>query len=565
MTMPDAYCDIAWYTDPTNGSPLWRDVSGYVEWQLGVRISRRRSHELDQVTPGRLALTLTNDDGRFTAGNATSPYYPQVLINRPIRIRARLNGAAKNRLLQEQAKGSDASPWSATQGSLAVDTGVVPAGQSSSIRWTAGTLSNGAYLRLGATSIASPTSEALEVTAGVSYAIQCQARRDASVSCTMAIRVRWFNKTGTQISETTGSAVTLTTSFQAITYTVTAPAGAQHARVVLVSTTSTASAVIVYTSAWQFEQASSPTAWADPGKEYTRYVGYVDRWPHAWQNGVLGMAAITATDRMKLLDRQLLRTTTWIADNQLSGDRVKGLLAAAGFTVSDADVDSGVSYLGLTGNEETQSLLANLRAAEESEFGLFFIARNGRPVFHDRARRQLPYTDPLISVAAHQCGPDLGFLVDDQLLINEVTVTTASGTEVAAQMDTASVNAYGTYSTRLSTSLAATIDAANRGQALLVKYAQPGIRVGQITVEANAQPSLWAALLDSEIGRRLQITGLPASAPSSSLDLWIEGVQDLITDQTWTFTFDPSPAPESVGFILGSSTYGTLNVNTLGW
>ena len=562
--MPDVYCDIAWYTDPVDGSPLWRDVSDYVEWQLGVRISRRRSHELDQVTPGTLALTLLNQDGRFTAGNTNSPYYPQVLINRPIRIRARLNGNRKNLLLQEQAKGSDTSKWSATQGSLAVDTTVVPAGQTSSIRWTAGTLSNGTFLRLGSTSTASPTSEALEVTAGLSYAIQCQARRDASVSCTMAIRVRWFDKTGTQISETTGSAVTLTTSFQAITYTVTAPVGAQHARVVLVSTTSTASSVVIYTSAWQFEQASSPTAWADPGKEYARYVGYVDKWPHAWQNGILGIAAVTATDLQKLLGRRFLRSLSWIADNQASGARVLGLLAAAGITT--ANVDPGVSLLGLSGQEATQSLLQSLRAAAASEAGLFFIDRTGVPTFHDRARRQVPSSAPVITLTGEQCAPDLNFLVDDQLLLNDVTVTTDAGVEGPTQSDAASIQAYGAYSGRFDTLLQTTAEAKDRALYLLAQYAQPQPRAGQITVEGHTQPSLWADLLDSEIGRRIQISGLPSNGPSDALDLWIEGIQDVITDQTWTFTFDPSPAKTTASLILDHPVYGRLNSgNYYGW
>lgn len=562
--MPDAFCDIAWYTDPADGSPLWRDISDYVEWQLGARISRRRSHELDQVTPGTLALTLLNEDGRFTAGNTTSPYYPQVLINRPIRIRARLNGNAKNRLLQEQARGSDTSEWSATQGSLAVDTTVVPAGQSSSIRWTAGTLSNGTYLRLGSTSIASPSGDAIEVTAGLSYALQCQARRDASVSCTMAIRVRWFDKTGAQISETTGSAVTLTTSFQAITYTVTAPAGAQHARVVLVSTTSTASSVVIYTSAWQFEQASSPTAWADPGKEYSRYVGYVDKWPHKWANGVLGVTAITATDLQKLLGRRFLRSLSWIADNQASGARVLGLLAAAGVTT--AAVDSGVSLLGLTGQEATQSLMQSIRAATASEAGLFFIDRDGKPIFHDRARRQVPSSAPVITLTGDQCGEDLNFLVDDQLLLNDVVVSTDDGTEAPVQQDAASISSYGAYSGSFQTLLQTAAEAKDRALYLLAQYAEPRPRAGQITVEGHAYPSLLPDLLGSEIGQRIQISGLPSNGPSDALDLWIEGIQDVITDQTWTFTFDPSPAKVTASLILDHPVYGRLNSgNYYGW
>ncbi|MFE1925791.1 LamG-like jellyroll fold domain-containing protein [Streptomyces asoensis] len=65
----------------------WTDISQYVDVQKrGVTINRGASDELSDTQPGTATLTLDNQDGRFTPGNAASPYYPFVRRNAPIRI-----------------------------------------------------------------------------------------------------------------------------------------------------------------------------------------------------------------------------------------------------------------------------------------------------------------------------------------------------------------------------------------------------------------------------------------------------------------------------------------------
>jgi hypothetical protein len=65
----------------------WTDISTYVDVaKRGVTITRGASDELSETQPGQASLLLDNSDGRFTAGNALSPYYPYVRRNAPIRI-----------------------------------------------------------------------------------------------------------------------------------------------------------------------------------------------------------------------------------------------------------------------------------------------------------------------------------------------------------------------------------------------------------------------------------------------------------------------------------------------
>lgn len=65
----------------------WTDISQYVDVaKRGVTISRGAADELSETQPGTASLLLDNSDGRFTAGNALSPYSPYVRRNAPIRI-----------------------------------------------------------------------------------------------------------------------------------------------------------------------------------------------------------------------------------------------------------------------------------------------------------------------------------------------------------------------------------------------------------------------------------------------------------------------------------------------
>ncbi|MDG9717396.1 LamG-like jellyroll fold domain-containing protein [Streptomyces sp. DH24] len=65
----------------------WTDISSYVDvLKQGVAIRRGAADELSETQPGSATLRLDNQDGRFTPGNAASPYYPYVRRNAPIRI-----------------------------------------------------------------------------------------------------------------------------------------------------------------------------------------------------------------------------------------------------------------------------------------------------------------------------------------------------------------------------------------------------------------------------------------------------------------------------------------------
>lgn len=81
--------EIAFTTDPDSGTPAYQDVSAYA---MGLSINRGRQYELDTIEASTLTLRLQNDDRHFDPTYTLSPYYPNVIPMRKIRVSATWSG-----------------------------------------------------------------------------------------------------------------------------------------------------------------------------------------------------------------------------------------------------------------------------------------------------------------------------------------------------------------------------------------------------------------------------------------------------------------------------------------
>jgi hypothetical protein len=84
---PVTKVEIAFVSNPY-GTLTWTDVTDHVDLTAGISWNRGRQAELDQNQAGTATFTLNNPDGRFDPTNTSSPYYPFVSSNRPVRITA---------------------------------------------------------------------------------------------------------------------------------------------------------------------------------------------------------------------------------------------------------------------------------------------------------------------------------------------------------------------------------------------------------------------------------------------------------------------------------------------
>lgn len=87
MGRPTLQVRIAFTSNPL-ATPVWTDVTSYVCIDRAITIRRGRQQSLARMEAGTLSLTLNNLDRRFDPTHAGSPYWPNVVPNRRINVRA---------------------------------------------------------------------------------------------------------------------------------------------------------------------------------------------------------------------------------------------------------------------------------------------------------------------------------------------------------------------------------------------------------------------------------------------------------------------------------------------
>ena len=148
-----------------------------------------------------------------------------------------------------------------------------------------------------------PVGDCVQVTAGQTYTASVYLMRAASADATVqfAVNIVWFTSAGGQVTNSTGTAVTVTSSgWTRATASATAPAGAVWGRMYLAMTTpaTTTAQNTLYAAGWQMEQAAVASTWADPGAPCFLFTGLVERWPGTWDklSGTYGTSKLECVD-----------------------------------------------------------------------------------------------------------------------------------------------------------------------------------------------------------------------------------------------------------------------------
>jgi hypothetical protein len=221
----------------TDDGPVWTDLTSYVELQEGIAAGKRRQNVFDNVAPATFSIFLDNSAGTFNNDKVTSPYCGLVNLDVPVRFRLRwpnCPSATNNMLSDVQSNASDQSKFTVDQGSIDIDTATPSSGQTSDIIWTTGALgAAGASVITGVGPARSPDDHPIYVLPNTTYSARVQVKDDANgtgITFQVSARIRWYDATGNIISDTSSTATTLTTSYQAITVSGTSPSNAVTAR-----------------------------------------------------------------------------------------------------------------------------------------------------------------------------------------------------------------------------------------------------------------------------------------------------------------------------------------------
>ncbi|WP_332645106.1 hypothetical protein [Aeromicrobium sp.] len=611
--MPNVVVEVAFDSGYSTAaaSRTWTDISDYVELEQGITITHGRADEFGTCDANELRLTLENRDGRFTLGKTGGAYYPNVKIGRPIRVTSTpVGGIASVRFLGYVDEwpvawdGTDATAWAQItahsriarlgfgaelRGSniqavyldgapsayypLSEEAGATQATDASgngAPMWyetsTGTSVFSGASGPLGlgtAANLRTPTKQLTgAVAANTTTGVLLEGFANVDTASAMS-QVRVYNDTVTDSGTPTylNVGTILATGFlsaqlyDAATGTIVTVTGAVDnraagffhfaARAIRVAGTTT---VTLYRNGVSVGSSAS----AVPGAITFNKLAAKSNTGDDYDLAHVAINANLAT----IADRAESGANAFA--NETASARITRLARYAGVPSGELSVDSGTGALTAFDTAGSTALDV-MRTVEETEGGVLYDARDNTLTFKGRAARYNTASAFTLSAADQELQADISPRADRSLLANDVSATSADGS-VSRVIDQASIDAYG-YA-RTSLDLAASVDAAYQAAAMRVaRYKEPATRIP--TLGVNLMPLSvgdQAAVLAATVGTKMTAAGLPAQAPASSIDFFIEGYTETIGHESYGFVFNVSPTtPGYDVFVLDDATRGLLD------
>lgn len=304
---------------------------------------------------------------------------------------------------------------------------------------------------------------------------------------------------------------------------------------------------------------------------YYLFSGYVTSFQTSFALGLGETTRVTlkCVDGFRLLQGASIDSVPLGIAGQFSGDRVSALLDLVSYPPSMRLVDQGLSTMQADPGG-SRSLLDACVTVSDSEFGAFFLDPSGNAVFYSRdtvAQKAdaTPYefSDDGTAIEYAQ----IEFAYDDQLIVNDVSVTRLNGTLQNVQ-DAASITSYFIHSgTRTGILVQSDAEALSQAQMILVARKDATVRIDSMTLnlQDTSDVNRIVAGLDMDIFSLVNITKSMPGGSVVTRELFVQGVQHDITPRTWSSKFLTSE-PIFQSFILDSvTTQGQLDTGILSY
>lgn len=625
MAIPTTRVEIAFSTQPEDPSPVWVDITTSVRLPSGISITRGRQDQYSTVQPARLSLTLLNIDGRFTPGNVSSVYYPNVKKGRKIRVSETWNGVTYYRFTgnvdewpvewpDAAATFSDvqltATSRMARLGhgkilasiieleylldtpeayyTLGEDAGSLMAGNGSTTIQSPMTVTpfgGGTNANITFGSATAPATSALtaalftrvSATAGAYLAMSplqgFNSGSDPSVLLEAFFRAGTAQEMGiAQVDDTAavylalGTSATgkLTAKYQGtgFSYTITSTATVTDGLTHHAAVRQTTGGGTT-TGTLFLDGVSAGTASISSSQlDMPRLLAGGGVFNSAFAGTLSHVAAYSGAAISDARVQQHYLAGSTGFSGERSDQRVQRLATYAGVPSSDVVVETGLST-SITNQDTTgQQPIQLMQDVASTEGGVLFDAGDGRLTLHARSHRYNAATTLTLATGNREIMPSLTPRLDDQDLVNDVTATRTGGVS-ARVVDLPSVAEYGTYREDIQLLTTSDNEVFDAASWKVYTASVPQVKVPTAEVElALLSSAQLTTLLAREIGDRITLSGLPVQAPAPSMDFFIEGWTETIADFTYRLVFNLSSASLSGVWQLDSSTYSLLNTTT---
>ena len=296
------------------------------------------------------------------------------------------------------------------------------------------------------------------------------------------------------------------------------------------------------------------------------FSGYITDYKYTYPvNQDTGYVDLSASDGFRLFQMANISTVTGGVASQTTSARVSAILDQVSFPASMRTISTGLNTC-IADPATNRTSLAAIKNAEVSETGAFYMNGSGTAIFKNR-------TDVMNSlaktpVAFNQTGGipyrNLIFAFDDKLIINQANFGRVGGTVQSVQ-NTASVNKYFPHSIT-QTDLVAETDSLVNNIALeyVATRQDTSIRIDEMVVDLLDPAVPTDTMIGLDYFDNLLITNIQPDGSTIVKNLQYQGIQWDITPNKMMATIT-TLEPIADGFIVGSSYYGIIGTNTLGY
>ena len=303
------------------------------------------------------------------------------------------------------------------------------------------------------------------------------------------------------------------------------------------------------------------------------FSGYINSFDTSFYQGTdeTSTVVLQCTDGFRLLNNVStgIPPVTGCTAGQLSGARVNSLLDFAGFPNSMRNIDVGDSTMQADpgGN---RGILQAIQTVEQSEFGAFFISREGEARFLDRTDVS-ELADSTVRNYSDVPSPtnlkytSIDFAFDDQLILNDVTVTRNDdgiGPVVPQTVtDAASIATYFTKSGQRTGILVQTDqEASDQAHTLVAARKDSQIRIDSMSLNLLDGTEFETLVnVSMDIYTLINITKTMAGGSTITRELFVQGVQHDVRPGIWN-TKLLTAEPIIQAFILDSPEQGILGL-----
>jgi hypothetical protein len=300
-----------------------------------------------------------------------------------------------------------------------------------------------------------------------------------------------------------------------------------------------------------------------------QYFGTIDDWNLRYAVNGESTVTFVTSDGFYRLNNQTVTPGT--ATVQTTGERINAILddPEVAWPSTYRNIDTGVVTVGANVVGENQNALQYLKLIEKTEFGAFFIAKNGYATFKDRTVIQP--TSGIVTLTDDGTGigySDIRITYGSEQLANEIVITSAITTSTVTAIDLASQGVYGVLNLTLSDLLMNTDEQVEDLAVYLAnKYSQPEYRFDAVEIIMD-DLSLedQAKVLNLELNDVVKVQFTPNGiGPAISQYAEIININHRADLQIHRVTLGLARL-DFLYFILDDTTFGTLDTdNALGY